>query len=108
MVHPVFHVSQLKEFHPDHTPVFAELPPVPSLDTSETIPEAVLDRRLVKKGNSAIPQALIKWSNIPAEAATWEDWDVLKHRFPEILSWGQESSQGGAVVTAQGRDIDKT
>lgn len=108
MIHPVFHVSQLKEFHPDHTPVFAELPPLPTLDTSETVPEAVLDRRLVKKGNTAIPQALIKWSNIPAEAATWEDWEVLKLRFPTILTWGQVSSPGGADVTTLVRDTGKT
>jgi hypothetical protein len=26
-IHPVFHVSQLKEHIPDHTPVFSDLPP---------------------------------------------------------------------------------
>jgi hypothetical protein len=25
-IHPVFHVSQLKQFHPNYTPIFSKLP----------------------------------------------------------------------------------
>lgn len=99
-IHPVFHVSQLKEFNPDFTAIFKELPEVPALDTGDTEPEDILDRRLVKKGNAAIPQVLVKWRGIPATAATWEDLQVLKHRFPMALAWGQASSLGGEGVTA--------
>ena len=59
-VHLVFHVSQLKSFNPDHSPVFAERLQIPTLDTDETSTESNLDQRLVKKGNAAIPQVLIK------------------------------------------------
>jgi hypothetical protein len=105
-IHPVFHVSQLKEYTPDFTPVFAELPQVPALDTVDTIPEEILDRRLVKKGAAAAPQGLIKWRGIPAEAATWEDLHVLKQRFPDALVWGQPSFQGGADVTDTGAHVE--
>jgi hypothetical protein len=53
----------------------------------------------VKKGGTAIPQGLIKWSNIDAAAATWEDLTVLKDRFPDFRAWGQAQSQEGATVT---------
>lgn len=54
-IHPVFHVSQLKEFTPDFTPVYTELPKVAELDRFYPQPEAVLERRLVKKGRTAVP-----------------------------------------------------
>ena len=52
-LHPVFHVSQLKSFLPNYTPVFSDLPKVAELDGQDLYPEAVLERRLVKKGNKA-------------------------------------------------------
>lgn len=96
-IHTVFHVSQLKEYHPDFTPVFTELPKLPALDTVNTEPESILDRRMMKKGNASVVQVLIKWTNMPADAVTWEDWDVLKNNFPSVLTWGQASVSPGAV-----------
>jgi hypothetical protein len=50
-IHNVFHVSQLKEYRADYTPVFTDLPKMPALDCANTEPEAILDRRMTKKGN---------------------------------------------------------
>ena len=86
LIHPTFHVSQLKAFTPDHTPVFSDLPPLVHLDGSDVQPEAILDRRLVKKGNRAVPQVVIKWTKLPATSATWEDFYVLQQRFPMALA----------------------
>jgi hypothetical protein len=61
LVHPVFHVSQLKAFTPDHTLVFSQLPDIPSLDIADVSPKEILDHRLVKKGNEAITQVLVQW-----------------------------------------------
>lgn len=99
LIHPVFHVSQLKPFVADYTPVYKDLPQPVDLEASPLIPEAVLDRRLVKKGNSAIPQVLVKWSSLPAASATWEDLYVLQKRFPACLAWGQASASAGGNVT---------
>lgn len=99
LIHPVFHVSQLKPFHPDYTPVFSELPKIADLDDKELEPETVLQRRLVRKGNHAVPQVLVKWSHLPESAATWEDFYVVQKRFPSALAWGQASSQGAGDVT---------
>jgi len=97
-LHPVFHVSQLKPFLPNYTPVFSELPKVAELDASNLLPEEVLERRLVKKGGKAIPQALVKWSTLPTSLTTWEDWYVLQRRFPDQLAGGPASSEGGGGV----------
>jgi len=39
LIHPVFHVSQLKTFVPDHAPVYSDLPVSIQLDAAEVIPE---------------------------------------------------------------------
>ncbi len=49
-IHPVFHVSQLKGQVPNNTPAYSSLPSPVILDAVKAIPEAILDRRLVKKG----------------------------------------------------------
>lgn len=90
-------MSQIKEHRLDYTPVFSELPTIPALDLKNTEPKRALDMRMVKKGNQAITQALIKWKHLPEESATWEDWDVLKTRFPSVLAWGQASSLQGVL-----------
>lgn len=99
LIHPVFHISQLKPFTPNYSPVFAELPTVVNLSSANVVPELILERRLVKKGNQAVPQVLIKWSNLPSQAATWEDFYVVKERFPDAVAWGQATSEGGEDVS---------
>lgn len=70
LIHPVFHVSQLKPFTPNYTPVYSSLPRVVDLEKDPLNPEAVLQHRLVKRGNSATPQVLVKWANMPENSAT--------------------------------------
>jgi hypothetical protein len=98
-IHPVFHVSHLKTYVPDHTLVFTDLPTQLQLDVASLEPEKILDRRLVKRANASYLQVLIKWSNMPETMATWEDDVVLRQRLPEAAAWGQAGSQGGASVT---------
>lgn len=99
-VHPVFHVSQLKPFLPCYSPVFSELPTVVDLSQGGIEPEQILDRRMVRKGNRAIVQVLVKWTGVPEEAATWDDYSVAKARFPEANAWGQALSEArGDVMT---------
>lgn len=82
LIHPIFHISQLKPFSADYTLVYDYLPQVTNLDTADTVPQAVIDRRLVKKGNSAITQVKLTWVGLPSTATTWEDYNVVKVRFP--------------------------
>lgn len=96
LIHLVFHVSQLKEHLPEYIPVFSSLRVVQDLSIVDTIP---IDRRLVKKGNVAHLQVLIKWTHLDNTFTTWEDYEVLCKRFPHASAWGQAGSDGGGTVT---------
>ncbi|WVZ53351.1 hypothetical protein U9M48_004311 [Paspalum notatum var. saurae] len=61
------------------------------------IPVDILDRRLVKKGNAAITQVKVAWSGLPHSSATWEDYTVLKERFPDAPAWGQAATLVGEL-----------
>jgi hypothetical protein len=50
----------------------------------------------VRKGSSAITQVLIKWTGLPPEMSSWEDYNVLKSRFPNSAI-----SSGGGIVTTE-------
>lgn len=58
LMHPVFHISQLKPFTPVYTPVYSDLSKLVELDSITLEPEAILDWRLVKKGSNVVPQVL--------------------------------------------------
>jgi hypothetical protein len=91
-IHPIFHVSQLKSFTPNYTPVFTELPTPPQLDLCELEPELILDKRLTKKSNSNITQILVKWKTLPEAMDTWEDYTVLRAHYLTAVVWGQPAS----------------
>ena len=91
-VHPVFHVSQLKPFMPDYSPIFAELPRVQDLSASTTEPVKILERRMMKHGDAPVVQLKIQWSPTSTDSATWEDYDVLRRRFPIATIWEEEAS----------------
>lgn len=90
-IHPVFHVSQLKQSVKSTLPVSATLP---STTLQLQFPEQVLDRRTVSRGGSSIDQILVRWSGLEDVLATWEDEEALKAKFPAATAWGQAASQG--------------
>jgi hypothetical protein len=85
LIHPVFHVSQLKaKLGGAHIPS-PTLPVLGPNSNLNPIPQLLLDRRVVKKRNSAVAQWLIQWNNQATEDATWEDFELLKEKFPEFI-----------------------
>ncbi|KAA3465308.1 reverse transcriptase [Gossypium australe] len=50
-------------------------------------PTHVLDRRMVKKGNSAITEVLVEWENSFPKDATWESLEWIKSKFPQFDPW---------------------
>jgi hypothetical protein len=109
-VHPVFHVSQLKPFTANYSPVFSDLPPAVDLAPVSPVLAAILQHSLVKKGNAAAPQVLVHWAHLPADAATWEDYYVLKQRYPDATLWEEEQegvqAQEGSSVTPATSEVD--
>ncbi len=81
-VHPVFHVSQLKQGVPKPEQLSLVEPVVGQDGQLLAHPEQILGRRLVPKGNRAITQVLVSWSNRSPGEATWEDYWRLKKQFP--------------------------
>jgi hypothetical protein len=92
----------MKPFTPNYTPVFSEMSVLQDFSQEKLAPEALLESRLVKKGNATTPQVSIKWQGLPDSVTTWEDWYALISRFPKVAAWGQADSQAGGVVTHRG------
>ncbi len=86
LIHPVFHVSLLKLCPPVPELASTTLPRVGRDGQLMAEPEKILDRRMVKRGNRAVAEVLVQWSNLPAESATWEDFWSIKQRFPSFDS----------------------
>jgi hypothetical protein len=101
-IHPVFHVSQLKQSVKSTLPVSATLP---STTLQLQFPEQVLDRRTVSHGGSSIDQILVRWSGLEDVLATWEDEEALKAKFPAATAWGQAASQGGGIVSTSTPEV---
>lgn len=47
-------------------------------------PVAILDPRMIKRGNAAVTKIMVQWPNHSKEDATWELYHELKMKFPEI------------------------
>ena len=90
-VHPVFHVSLLRQAISPGTPVTQTLP---SFTDAIAIPAKVLSQRWRKQANKTVEQVLIQWLPGSRLNATWEDKEELQARFPSAPAWGQARSQG--------------
>ncbi|KAJ9552773.1 hypothetical protein OSB04_016818 [Centaurea solstitialis] len=89
-IHPIFHVSLLKEAAGPPTKVI----PLPTESQFLLYPQAVLDRKLVKHGNRAAMKVLVSWKGQTTQDATWEFLDDLKLRFPDFSELTLEDKSG--------------
>jgi hypothetical protein len=94
VIHPVFHVSQLK-LSPGDQQVSSVLPP--DLQAFQ-VPVRVLQRRW-SDGDHAAEQGLIQWSNSPPELATWEPLAPLRQQFPRAPAWGHAGTEAPGNVS---------
>jgi hypothetical protein len=92
-VHPVFHVSELRQGAPAEE-VHKELPPIDDAAPRHQVPEQVLQTRQVPRRRALLEQALIKWSGLQRPSNVAE----LKTRFPRAPAWGQAVGKGGENV----------
>lgn len=81
-IHPVFHVSMLKKKLGNAIVPSSVLPTVNSHGQFLVEPVAILDYRLVRRGNALVVQLQIQWFNMFLDEATWDDYDRIKEQFP--------------------------
>lgn len=58
---------------------------------------AVIDKRIVKKGNSAVVQWLVQWSHSIPEDASWEDATAISEQYHEFNPRGKGLFQREAL-----------
>lgn len=95
-VHPVFHVSQLRQALTPGTSIAPELP-TPSTDP--LVPVEIISRRWRRTPIGHREQFLVRWSDPDILDATWEDAIQLRERFPSSTAWGQAEPQGVGDVS---------
>lgn len=83
-IHNIFHVSQLKKKVGNKTEVQTTLPGIADTGTLNPQPIAILERKLVKRGNNPAVMVLIQWENGSPQEATWEHWDKFSKLFPNF------------------------
>lgn len=85
-IHKVFHVCLLRKKLGPITHTSTQLPPVTENSTILPQPEAILDRRVVRKGkyrpNSEI---LVNWEGATAEDVTWENEWRFSNTYPDFI-----------------------
>jgi len=60
-------------------------------------PFRVKDYLWVKHGDKYITEALVQWSSLPLENATWEEVDILRQQFPNLDLEDKDRVQEGAI-----------
>jgi hypothetical protein len=79
VVHPIFHVSQLKRVVDRDS---ALIPQQPQLSDPLQMPLIILQTRLVERGCELITQVKVTWSDMAKELAMWEGANVFREQFP--------------------------
>nr|KYP42427.1 hypothetical protein KK1_036173 [Cajanus cajan]KYP42432.1 hypothetical protein KK1_036178 [Cajanus cajan] len=102
-IHPVFHCSQLKPCKGDHSQPYVPLP-INNTDLQPVIQlVAILQSRVILRGQQQIPQYLVQWEGLDAANATWEDHLTLQQAFPDLnLEDKVGLNEGGIVTSAAG------
>lgn len=99
LIHPVFHVSQLKSALGRRQVV---VPHLPFTNDPLQVPVQVVDRRMIQRNRTMIAQVKVVWSGMDAELATWEDAEALYNRFPRAPAWGQAVIEERGNVSTKG------
>ncbi|XP_035545952.1 uncharacterized protein LOC118348436 [Juglans regia] len=97
-IHPVFHVSLLKQYrehdgHKEPTP----LPPISDEGIIELEPQAILDTRWIKHGGQLLEESLVQRKHLPTEEATWEPTTALLDKFSHTILEDKDPLVGGST-----------
>ncbi|WVZ53445.1 hypothetical protein U9M48_004385 [Paspalum notatum var. saurae] len=92
-IHNVFHVGLLKKFIGE-TPVTP--PPLPPLHYGAVQPQPA--KALKSRVARGVHQILVQWESLPSSAASWEDVDVFRKRYPLFQLADELLTEGGRDV----------
>lgn len=85
-IHPVFHVSLLKQFEGDPSVVIAKNSF--ALITNEQGPllqsQVVLQGSGLLRNGQILKQVLVKWHGLSHEDNSWEDFQLMKQHYPSL------------------------
>lgn len=85
LIYSVFHVSQLRKQIKSIWPTSSSLLGITE-DSTLVVELAIISTfRWVKLGRRQV-KLLVLWSTLPREDATWENFEGLKQKFPEMKS----------------------
>ncbi|KAL7157667.1 hypothetical protein ABFS83_02G092700 [Erythranthe nasuta] len=93
-IHPVSHVSLLRQKLGEHTPVVPILPPFMADSGPIVEPEKILARRKVMQTCGEVHEVSVKWISLEEEEATWEAEGELKKKFPPFPLEANAVSEG--------------
>jgi hypothetical protein len=97
-IHPVIHVSQLKQHVPSPVTIDNDLIQLP-VDPEEHIqPFCFIGSRMIHKGSSTLHQIQLHWPQMSGALSTWEEVHDLRRRYPTSPAWGQAGFQEEANV----------
>nr|GEU61710.1 reverse transcriptase [Tanacetum cinerariifolium] len=83
-IHLVFHVSQLKAHKGDNPNTQQALPEVDEDAMISDKPQAVLERKKVKKGEEEAEYVLVQWVNGSSKDTTWESLSDMASSYPQF------------------------
>ncbi|KAL2338914.1 hypothetical protein Fmac_013360 [Flemingia macrophylla] len=83
-IHPVFHVSLLKQFKGETQQPYLPLPFLTDELGPVIQPLKALDSRVILRANQHIPQVLVQWEGLDISKATWEDVRMLQIEHPNF------------------------
>jgi len=98
LIHPVFHVSQLKRHIGNHTS--EDVPPIYPR-TPDLQPRTILERQMARRKTQTITQVLVHWDGLSPANATWKYIDELKLRFPQFNLEDKVGLKGGQLLPAE-------
>ena len=84
-IHPVFHVSCLKEKLGNRHQLVVTLPPTDREGVVRPEPEEIMARRMKKKGGKAVTEVLVKWRGLGAEEVMWVEYAELTNEYPDLV-----------------------
>ena len=97
-IHPVVHVSQLKQHVPPSATLEPDITDVP-VDFADTVSLVQFQTtQVIQKGATSLAQIQVRCSGCSPTLLTWEEVHDLRRKSPDSPAWGQAGFQAGRNV----------